>query len=165
MKEKDLYSPIAFWIEELLRARFRKQEIIVEDTSAIELSTWLSTHNLASKIEYGEFFNFKVDITGVIINRINAKLFLVECKLKYITINDLSQILGYSRIANPYRAMIISPFGANRNLHRLVMVSGRNEVLRFDDDQSNDSVIRICKWNINRKDIDYSASIPLGFHP
>lgn len=165
IKEKDLYGPIANWLHQLLKSRFRKHKIIVEDTSTVELSAWLISHELASRMEYGEFFNFKVDITGAIISQTHAKLFLVECKIKYITINDLSQILGYSRIVNPYRAMIIGPYGANRNLHRLVMISGRNEVLRFNDNQSNDSIIRICRWDISRRDIDSSASMPLGFHP
>jgi len=165
VSEKDLYPVISNWLSRLLKSRFGRSKIIVEDTSRIKLSRWLENKGINSRVRYGQFFDFKVDISAAIIGDKGVRLYLMECKTKPITIKDLSQILGYGRIVEPYRAVIISPSGVSKNLFRLIMVSGRTDVLRYNHTKKTDSLIRICKWDIERNDVDFLASIPLGYHP
>jgi hypothetical protein len=165
LSEKELYPAIAKWLRDLLKYRYRKSDVIVEDTSRIMLSRWLTLKRLDSAVKCGRYFDFKVDISGAIIDERNVRLYLVECKLNQITIKDVSQILGYSRIANPYRALIVSPRGPSRNLDRLIMVSGRSDVLQYGQQDDSESTIRICKWDVQRGSMDLTSSIPLGYHP
>jgi len=165
IREEELYSPICEWLSRLLKNRYKEQTIIVEDISRISLSKWLETNNILKFIPDGVCYDFKIDIIGAVISVDSANLYLVECKAGPITIKDLSQILGYSKIAMPLRSMIISPEGANSTLSTLVTVHGRTDILNYKDKISKDSIIRICKWDMTRNTIDYNFTLPYGYHP
>lgn len=165
IREEALYQPICIWFYNLLKKRYKRKKILVEDTSRIKLSKWLETKNLLKFVSDGLCYDFKIDITGAIISADSANLILIECKAGAISVKDLSQILGYSKIALPSRAFIMSPAGANSTLSKLITVYGRIDVLNYKEKISKDSVIRICKWDVNKNTIDYNSTLPYGYHP
>lgn len=82
----------------------------------------------------------------------------IECKLGRITLRDLSQLLGYSKVALPLYSIILSPKGISRSLNLLFDIARRNDILYY----STDSYIIIGKWNEKRKELDLSSIIPKG---
>jgi hypothetical protein len=164
ISEKSLYKPICVWLDKLLNDRYKNSQVIVADTSTTFLSAWLRKRKLSQLFPDSECYDFKIDITGAIVNLKNSALYFIECKASYITIKDISQIMGYSRIANPSRSIIISPKGASTALQKLIIVRGRSDILNYSKN-SKDMLIRICKWDINKNCVDYNDTIPLGLHP
>jgi hypothetical protein len=163
--ESLLYTPICHWLEKLLRNRYKRFKIIVANTSNIRLNSWLQKENLLSFFPDGLCYDFKIDITGIILQPKRAGLYFIECKASYITIKDLCQILGYSIIASPVKALIISPKGPSTILEKLITVHGRIDILNYPLPDHKNSLIRICKWDNARNTLDYNFTIPLGCHP
>jgi len=71
-----------------------------------------------------------------------AHLGLVECKLGRINLRDLSQLLGYSRVALPLYSIILSPRGISQSLNLLFNIARRNDILYYSPDRH----IFIAKW-------------------
>ena len=84
-------------------------------------------------------------------------LAFVECKLKSISLKDVSQIIGYSKVAKPVLSLIISPQGI-KYLNKLINIYRRYDILTYQDDLK----VRIAKWNKSTKDIDVSTLLPHG---
>jgi len=156
---------IVYWIHDFLKSQFKDSEVLTEDTSRIKLSKWLFDKGLCSRIRGAEFFDFNIGITAVTINEKDLRLYLIEHKSKIISIKDVSQMWGLCRIVQPYRSIIISHFGANENLIKLIVDNAQIDVLRYGGKENIDSLIRIYKWDTERNDVDFFASLPLGFHP
>ena len=55
----------------------------------------------------------------------------VECKNTKLTLAHLSQLLGYSRIAQPLYSFLISPIGFSLTLALLLQEYRRHDVLEY----------------------------------
>lgn len=86
-------------------------KIYVDDTSRKALSRWLLEYKFYSLFPDYQTYEIEVDVAGVIECPGGAYLGFVECKLNRITLRDLSQLLGYSKVAKPLWSLIISPKG------------------------------------------------------
>lgn len=87
-----------------------------------------------------------------------AELAFVECKLDKISLRDLSQLLGYSRVAIPVASIIISPEGISDAINLLFNIHRRNDILSYGDKGG----IRIARWDENKRDINMHTLIPKG---
>jgi hypothetical protein len=87
-----------------------------------------------------------------------ARLALVECKLEKINLQDVSQLLGYSKVALPLASIIISPEGISDSINLLFNVHRRDDILSY----GQDGCIRIARWIESKKDIDMHTLIPKG---
>ena len=155
---------IGEWLKSLLRSRYPHRKVIVDVTQGL-LSSWLSDNCLMSYFPEGNTFNFKTTISGVAWSKEEANLYLVKTCRNKISIKSLSEFIIYPIIAKPYRAMIISPSGANSTLSKLITVYGRIDVLNYKEKISKDSIIRICRWDSSTNNIDYNSTLPYGYHP
>lgn len=63
-----------------------------------------------------------------------------------ITLRDVSQLLGYSKVVNPGIAILISPESVSRSMHHLLHSYQRYDVL----DYSLNRRIRICRWDLDK---------------
>lgn len=159
INENQMYRDVKDWLERIMHRRYKKIPIIVEDTSRVKLSDFIQKKGISDYFptEYITY-DIKVDVTGVILKKV-AELILVECKLKEITLRDLSQLIGYTVITNPKYSILLSPSGISNNLLRLLNVYNRRDILKYGRNKS----IIIARWDINKKDIDYNSVIPSGF--
>ncbi len=157
-KEKQLYPEVIRWLEQLLKQRFKRKEIFVFDTSEYNLHIFLARHEFKSYFPDYLTYEIQVDITGIIKSDKNAELAFVECKLKPISLKDISQIMGYSKVALPLYSIIISPSGISRSVNTLFNTFNRFDVLEY----SKGKRIKIAKWDEGRKTIDVSSLIPSG---
>ena len=156
--EKDLYPLVKKWLRKFLKDRHRRSKVETYDTHNVSVSKFLLDKKLQTYFTELSAYDIKVDVTGIIISKKAAKLAFVECKIKPITLKDVGQILGYSRVANPAYSFIVSPKGLSSPLSILLRTFGRYDVLAYQDNKK----IRIAKWNLNRMEIEYNSLLPPG---
>ncbi len=154
-----MYPEVCTWFKKILKEKFKDAEICVEDTSKKVLSKWLVEKGYHKFFSDYQTFEIEVDVTGIV-RKSDEKAFLgfIECKLGRITLRDLSQLLGYSKVASPLCSILLSPKGISRSLNLLFNICRRNDVLYYLADRH----IIIGKWNGKRKELDLSSIIPKG---
>jgi len=153
-----MYPVVCSWFEKILKDKFRNAKICVEDTSRKVLSKWLVEKGFHNFFPDYQTYEIEVDVTGIVEKPNEAHLGLIECKLGRITLRDLSQLLGYSKVALPLYSIILSPKGISRSMNLLFNIARRNDILYY----SADRYIIIGKWNDKRKELDASSIIPKG---
>jgi len=153
-----MYPDVCAWFKRILKTRFKEANICVEDTSRQILSKWLVKKGFHKFFPEYQTYEIEVDVTGVIKGFNEAYLGLIECKLNKITLRDLSQLLGYSKVALPLYSLILSPKGISRSMNLLLNVARRNDILYY----STDRHIVIGRWSERRKEPDFSSIIPKG---
>ncbi len=149
--EKDLYSDIAGWLRRFLRERHKGWQVLAEDTSRISLGEFLGRHRLNQRLKWAEILDIKVDVAGVAWPKSGAEICLaiVEVKKGPIRLRDLSQALGYSRVAQPTYAFLISPAGWSGNIDRLIRHFRRVDVLEYDKGR----YLVIARWDKESKQV------------
>lgn len=153
-----MYRPVCLWLESVLAPRNRRARIKAFDTSSVQLYRWLERNGFESLFPEYLAYDIRVDVTAVIRTAKSAHLAFVECKLQPITLKDISQLLGYCRVAQPQAAWIISPAGISSHASYLLKAYHRYDVLNFDAAKR----IRIANWDWDRGEIDASSVLPPG---
>ena len=153
-----MYPDVCAWFKRILKEKFKDAEICVEDTSKKVLSKWLVEKGFHNFFPDYQTYEIEVDVTGIVEKTDEAHLGFIECKLGRITLRDLSQLLGYSKVASPLYSVILSPKGISRSMNLLLNIARRNDILYY----STDRHIIVGKWNEKRKELDFSSIIPKG---
>jgi len=153
-----LYPDVCAWFKKILEKKFKDAKVCVEDTSKKVLSKWLVEKGFHNFFPNYQTYEIEVDVTGIVEKSDEAHLGFIECKLGRITLRDLSQLLGYSKVALPLYSVILSPKGISRSLNLLFNVARRDDILFY----TNDRYIIIGRWNEKRRDLDLSSVIPRG---
>jgi hypothetical protein len=131
----------------------------VVDSHNIKLSRLVNDLGLQSLFPQFNAWDVKVDITGIVSNAKMGYVTLVECKVKQLTLRDVGQLLGYSRVVNPILSVLTSPAWASDPLITLLHDYGRLDVLEYGSEQR---YIRIGRWDPTRAEIIASSIIPPG---
>jgi len=158
LKERELYSDVGHWFEMRLRSLYSNWEIQVHDTSRVKLSSFLDRLGLSKAFAGSDAFEIEVDITGILLKGSKADLAFVECKTGPITLKDLGQILGYSRVASPALSVILSPNGMSASLGLLLSTYNRVDLLEY----GNRKRMKIAVWDTSRKQVDPASVLPPG---
>jgi len=158
--ESELYPAVVRWFEKYLKGKHPKAEINAYDTSRQDLSEFLRRHRLHSFFTEFETYVIKVDITAVIKNKNQYDLAFVECKLNPINLNDISQLLGYSKVVKPRYSFIISPGGISAPVNTLIKIFKRYDILEYQKGFK----LKIAQWNKVGQEVDISTLLPPGEH-
>lgn len=130
---------------------------MVTDTSRVTLGSFLEQKGLTELFPDYQTYEINVDITGVIRGK-KPRLVFVECKLTTLKLRDVSQLLGYSKVANPTCSIIISPAGMSKALGLLLKVYRRYDLLEYAQDQR----LKVGEWDTTRKTVNPVTIIPPG---
>jgi hypothetical protein len=135
-RESEMYPVVANWLARALRGIYPRTRVDTYDTSRTFLNRFLEREGLQQLSPDFQTYEIQVDLTAVIRRRKNpATLGFVECKLGQISLRDLSQLLGYSRVALPVYSIIVSPVGMTRGLHYLLNTLSRIDVLQYAENR------------------------------
>lgn len=156
--EKEMYPEIISWLTKYLKGKYPKKEIKVFDTSRENLSEFLREKKLNTYFPEFETYVIKVDITTVIRFKDIYRLGFVECKLNPISLNDISQLIGYSKVVRPEISFILSPKGISTPVNLLLKIFKRYDVLEYMPKHR----IKVANWDITRKEIDIASVLPPG---
>jgi predicted Rdx family selenoprotein len=156
--EKAMYPDVAAWLKQKLKEKYRNKAIETYDTHAKYLNKFLISEGLHTFCSDFQSYEIKVDVTGTVIWDDKLDLVFVECKLLPITLRDISQLLGYSRVAIPIHSILLSPEGLSSSVAYLFNTLKRYDVLKYDDRKN----IMIGKWKETSKDLDPTSIIPKG---
>lgn len=155
--EIEMYPDLVNWLEKNLSEKFGKKakKITVLDTHDSDLLNYIIKLNYQRF--FPEFTTYKIrqDITGFIEYNNRVELVFVECKNGYLTLINLSQLIGYSCIALPIFSILISPKGMGTTLTKLLKSFNRKDVLEFRPNRK----IQVLKWDSNKQDIDRMNSV------
>ena len=155
--EIEMYPDIIKWLTTDLKQRFGKKakKIQVLDTHDSDLSNFIM--QLSYQKFFPEFTTFQIrqDITGFIEYEDKVELVFVECKNTTLSLINLSQLIGYSSIALPIYAILLSPQGMGTTLSKLLQTYNRKDVLEFKPNRK----IQVIKWDLNKQDIDFMKSV------
>jgi len=158
VKEQELYPGVAKWLDGRLRSLFPGWQIRVSETSRIKLASFLGRVGLQDAFPGSEAFEIEVDITGLLRRGEKAELAFVEFKTGPISLKDVGQILGYSRVASPALSVVLSPAGMSSSLHLLLAAYNRVDLLEFGGGRR----IKVGTWDIARKQLDPVSVFPPG---
>lgn len=158
--ESELYPEVIKWFEKYLKGKYPKAEIKAYDTSRQDLSEFLRRGRVHLFFPEFETYVIKVDITATIKYKDKCDLAFVECKLNPINLNDISQLLGYSRVVRPKHAFIISPETISAPVSTLIKIFKRYDILEY----AIGARVKIAQWNKVTQEIDISTLLPPGEH-
>ena len=158
--EKEMYPEVIGWLSNYLKRLHPGSEIKSFDTSRINLCEFLRRNKLGKYFPEFETYVIKVDITAVIRHKDKCSLAFVECKLNSISLKDISQLIGYSKVVRPVFSLILSPVGISSPVNSLMNIYKRYDILTY----WKETKVRIAKWNKKTGDIDVSTLLPHGGH-
>ena len=158
--EKEMYPDVAQWLAAYLKHKYSQATVNAYDTSRENLSDFIRRHKLSRYFPEAETYVIKVDVTGIIKHKEKYFLAFVECKLKPISLKDISQLIGYSKVVLPVFSIIISPTGISTPVNKLINLYRRYDVLTYRDNQK----VRVASWNKNTCDIESATLLPHGEH-
>lgn len=159
--ERAMYRPVRAWLEGFLVDRHRGSVVRVFDASRTSLARLIERERLAEGLApEWQSWDIKVDVVGFAIAEGDTRLAFVECKPGAINLRDLSQLLGYSRVARPEYSFIVGPHGASDALRSLLLTFNRLDVLRYREESGRlPWSIVVARWDISGGCIDGGSAI------
>lgn len=156
--ESDMYPDVCRWLKDFLTSRFQSADVDVYDLSQTPLSRFLRSYDKGEFPPERVTWDIRADVVGFIHQpREITSLAFVECKNNKLTLSHLSQLLGYSRIAQPQFSFLISPEGFSRTLVSLLQDYQRYDVLEYHRESGRlPRQIVVAEWdrvacNLNRQ--------------
>jgi hypothetical protein len=81
-----------------------------------------------------------------------------------ITLVNLSQLLGYTKVVIPQYSIIVAPQGASDSLLSLLKTFNRLDILQYQDRSGKFlRYIAVARWDENSQCIDYGSIIPANY--
>jgi len=163
--EKQMYPDVAKWLHELLTGRYRRAKFEVRDTHAAPLNEYITKHGLQDYFEGDQWqtYDIQVDLTAFVKSQNSKGLVFVECKITNVTLLNVSQLLGYSRVALPLSSYLVSSTGIGSSVQSLITKYDRSDILEYHWEKGQlPRKIIIAKWDYSSKTIDSNSVLPPG---
>ena len=155
-KEELLYPEIESWFKKYLEDKYKGYSITTtHKTSRIALDSYLKGVGIEIKEAMG--LSIRIDIVGILKKSAETKLVFIEVKDQSLTLADLGQLWGYTQLINPVESFLISSKSLG-SLEYLFKVLKREDLLFYGI--KKEKMMRVCRWDEQRKSIDYSTLIP-----
>lgn len=164
-REIQMYPDVVVWLRGFLRGRLRGATIDVHDTHARPLNEYVQRNNLQHYFQDDAWqtYEIRVDVTAFINQRGRPGLVFVECKTVPISLMHVSQLLGYSRVAQPLLSYLISTAGFTNAVTSLVLRYDRTDILEYYWEKGRQArSIVLATWDESSKQIEASSILPPG---
>jgi hypothetical protein len=160
-----MYPDVIQWLDVFLRGHLKGAIIDVRDTHARPLNDYVQQHGLQNYFEDDAWqtYEIRVDVTAFINRRGKPNLVFIECKTKPISLMDVSQLLGYSRVAKPLSSYLISTNGIGNSVKALLLRYDRTDILEYHWEKGKQArSLILAKWDSQARRIETSTILPPG---
>ena len=151
MKEEDLYEPMRIWLEQYVKDKYNKYDVVAIDAHAERLDRVLSKYDIVSEMANG--VDIQIDVLAIA-----KKLFFIEAKKTKLTLRDLGQLWAYCKLVDPDEAFLLSSADLG-SLNKLLNAFKREDLLDFGDGKKIKKM-RVGKWDIIKNTLDYNSLVP-----
>lgn len=151
--EKELYRPMANWLNLYLSSKYVGWEITTMITDNTYLDIALRSQNITLDSAIG--LGIQIDVLGIAKRDNEYKLFFIEAKKTPLSIRDYGQLLGYCRLINPEEAFLFSSIEWG-GVGTMVKVLGRGDILTYGEGKS--MVVGI--WDVPSQRPDFMEVYP-----
>lgn len=142
-QELALYEPMQKWFGSYLQNKNPDAEVIVHDVHKIYLSDFFTKTDFRQDFPDYSTYRIKIDLLGVIKRRKQYELVFIEVKDRALNFSHLAQLLVYSKLVRPARAILISPQGLSMHLNDIVNKYHRIDMLEYMPIRK----IQLAKWD------------------
>lgn len=156
MKEEDLYEPMRIWLEQYVRDKYKKYEVISVDAHAERLDRVLAKYNIVKEMANG--VDIQIDVLAIAKKDKDIKLFFIEAKKTKLTLRDLGQLWAYCKLVDPDEAFLLSSADLG-SLNKLLNAFRREDLLDFGDGRKIKKM-RVGKWDVTKNALDYNSLVP-----
>ena len=156
MKEEDLYEPMRIWLEQYVKDKYKKYNVIAVDAHAERLDRVLAKYGIVNEMANG--IDIQIDVLAIAQKELDIKLFFIEAKKNKLTLRDLGQLWAYCKLIDPDEAFLLTSEGLG-SLNKLITSFRREDLLDFGTGKKIKKMI-IGKWDVIKNCIDYNSLIP-----
>lgn len=156
MKEEELYEPMRVWLEQYVKDKYRKYEVVAVDAHAERLDRVLAKYDIVREMANG--VDIQIDVLAIAQKGADVKLFFIEAKKTRLTLRDLGQLWAYCKLVDPDEAFLLSSENLG-SLNKLLNAFRREDLLDFGDGKKIKKM-RVGKWDVTKNTIDFNSLIP-----
>ena len=156
MKEEDLYEPMRIWIEQYVKDKYKKYDVVAVDAHAERLDRVLAKYEIVNEMANG--VDIQIDVLAIAKKGKDIKLFFIEAKKTKLTLRDLGQLWAYCKLVDPDEAFLLSSADLG-SLNKLLNAFRREDLLDFGDGKKIKKM-QVGKWDVTKNTIDYNSLIP-----
>lgn len=156
MKEEELYEPMRVWLEQYVKDKYRKYEVVAVDAHAERLDRVLAKYDIVREMANG--VDIQIDVLAIAQKGADVKLFFIEAKKTRLTLRDLGQLWAYCKLVDPDEAFLLSSEDLG-SLNKLLNAFRREDLLDFGDGKKIKKM-RVGKWDVTKNTIDFNSLIP-----
>lgn len=159
--ERELYPPMCEWLEIYLKEKYRRQscEIIVVDCHSEYLDSILSSQGVISDFPQIVGLQIQIDVLGIIKWSNRSEIVFIEAKKTKLNLHDLGQLWAYCKLCDPSEAFLFSSAGLG-SLEKVLKNLRREDMLDYGNGKKIKKM-KVAKWDVARKNIDYHSVIPM----
>ncbi len=154
--EEELYEPMRLWLEQYVRDKYKKYEVISIDAHAERLDRVLAKYDIINEMANG--VDIQIDVLSIAKNKNDVKVFFIEAKKTKLTLRDLGQLWAYCKLVEPEEAFLFSSAGLG-SLNKLLKVFRREDLLDFGDGNKVKKM-QVAKWDIRTNAPDMMSMFP-----
>lgn len=156
MREEELYEPMRIWLEQYVKDKYKRYEVISVDAHAERLDRLLAKYDIVKEMANG--VDIQIDVLAIAKKNTDVKLFFIEAKKTRLTLRDLGQLWAYCKLVDPDEAFLLSSADLG-SLNKLLNVFRREDLLDFGDGRKIKKM-RVGKWDVMKNNIDFNTLIP-----
>lgn len=156
MLEWELYEPMCNWLEQYLKDKYKRYEIVVIDSHSERLDRVLEKYGVVKEQANG--VDIQIDVLGIAKRGNDVKIFFIEAKKTKLTLRDLGQLWAYCKLVDPEEAFLLSSVGLG-SLDKLLKMFRREDLLDFGDGRTIKKM-QVAKWDVPKKNIDFATIYP-----
>lgn len=156
MKEEELYKPMRIWLEQYVKDKYKKYEVVAVDAHAERLDRVLAKYGIINEMANG--VDIQIDVLAIAKNGTDIKLIFIEAKKTKLTLRDLGQLWAYCKLVDPDEAFLLSSADLG-SLNKLLNAFKREDLLDFGDGKRIKKM-RVGKWDVTQNTLDYNSLVP-----
>ena len=156
MVEEELYEPMRVWLEQYVRDKYKRYDVISVDSHAERLDRVLAKYGVIKEMANG--VDIQIDVLAIAKKNNDVKIFFIEAKKTRLTLRDLGQLWAYCKLVDPDEAFLFSSAGLG-SLNKLLNAFRREDLLDFGDGKKIKKMI-VGKWDVTKNTVDYNSVVP-----